>query len=66
MTRRSRFEQKLSLLDRLAAFAKDARERASRLPPGVEKDQLLRKAGQADTAAHLDHWANSPGLQPPK
>jgi hypothetical protein len=27
---------------------------------------LLRRARQADTAAHLDEWANSPGLQPPK
>jgi hypothetical protein len=26
---------------------------------------LVRKADQADTAAHLDDWVNSPGLQPP-
>ena len=26
----------------------------------------LKKARQADTAAHLDEWANSPGLMPPK
>jgi hypothetical protein len=26
---------------------------------------LLKKVSQADTAAHLDDWANSPGLQPP-
>ncbi len=55
-----------SLKDRLASFAKDARKKASLLPPGPEKEQMLRKARQADTAAHLDDWVNSSGLQPPK
>jgi hypothetical protein len=27
---------------------------------------MLRKVGQADVAAHLDDWANSPGVRPPK
>jgi hypothetical protein len=63
---RRRLKQKLSLKDRLALFARAAREKASLLPPGAEKDELLRKARQADTAVHLDDWANSPGLQPPK
>jgi hypothetical protein len=35
-------------------------------PAGAEKDELLRKAGQADTAAQLNEWANSPGFQSPK
>jgi leucyl aminopeptidase len=55
-----------SFQNRLAAFAEEARERAERLPPGPEKDDLLRKVRQADIAAHVDDWANSPGLQPPK
>jgi hypothetical protein len=42
------------------------REKASLLAEGPEQDDLLRKASQADTAAHIDQWANSPGLQPPK
>jgi hypothetical protein len=66
MPERRRFKQKISLQDRLAAFAKDVREKASPLPPGIEKDDLLRRARQADTASHLNEWANSPGLQPPK
>jgi hypothetical protein len=64
--RRRRFEQKQSLEERLAAYAESAREVAALLPPGAEKDELLRKARQADTAVHLNEWANSPGLQPPK
>lgn len=67
MQTRRRFKQQPSLQDRLASFAKLAREKASVLRPGAEKNELLRKAGQADnTAANLNEWASSPGLQPPK
>ena len=65
MKRRRRFQQTISLKDRLASFAKEVREKAALLRPGPEKDALLRKARQADTAAHLEDWANSPGLRPP-
>ena len=65
MKRRS-FKQTTSLQDRLVSLAKETRDRASRLQPGVEKDTLLRKARQADTAAHLDDWANSSELRPPE
>jgi len=65
MMKRRRFKQSLSLKDRLASFAMDARRRAGELPPGPVKDDLLRKARQADMATHLDEWVNSPGLQPP-
>ena len=66
MSQRRRIKQKLSLKDRLAMFAGAAREKASLLPPGAEKTELLRKARQADTMAHLNDWLTSPGLQPPK
>jgi len=63
---RRRFKQQSSFRDRLTSFAKAAREKASLLPPGAEKDELLHKAQQADTAAHLNELVKSPGLQPPK
>jgi hypothetical protein len=63
---RRRFKQTISLKDRLASFAEEVRAKASQLRPGAEQDALLKKARQADTAAHLDEWANSPGLMPPK
>ena len=66
MKTRHRFQQSFSLRDRLTSFAVNACEKASRLPPGIEKDDLLKKARQADTAAHLEDWVNSPGLRPPK
>jgi hypothetical protein len=54
---------KLSLEDRLALFAKAAREKAALLRPGAERDELIRKARQADTAAGLKHWLESPSLR---
>ena len=62
---RRRFKQNLSLQDRLAAFARDMREKAD-AAAGDERESLLRRAGQADAAVHLQDWANSPGLQPPR
>jgi phosphoribosylformylglycinamidine cyclo-ligase len=55
-----------TLQDRLASYAKDARETAELLPLGAVRDALLRKAGQADTAVHINDWANSAGLKAPK
>ena len=66
MTIRVRFKQCLSLQDRLSAWADQARKQASTLPAGSERDRFLKKVRQAETAAHVDEWANSPGLQPPK
>ena len=63
---RRRFQQDLSLQERLALYAEVARQKASLLRPGAEKEELLRKACQADTAAHLSGWVNSPGIQTPK
>jgi hypothetical protein len=63
---RRRFNRAESLKDRLASFAKIMRAKADILPPGRERDDLLNKATQADTASHLNDWANSPGLRSPK
>jgi hypothetical protein len=38
---------------RLTAFADKAREVAAYLPPGAEKEEMLRKAQNADAAADL-------------
>ena len=66
MQRRRRIKQTVSLHDRLADWAKTARELAAELPPGPERNTLLTKARRADTASHWDEWIKSPSLQPPK
>ena len=65
-TMRHLFKQTKPLQDRVASFSREVKAKASRLPLGKEKDNLLRRARLADMASQLDDWANSPGLQPPK
>jgi hypothetical protein len=66
MQRRRPFKQTVSFKDRLASYAEEIRKKASRLRPGPEQDALLKRARQADIAVHIEDWANSSGLQPPK
>jgi hypothetical protein len=61
-----RFKRQITLQDRIVAWAKEVREQAAKLPPGPERDTLLTKVRQAETAMHLEDWANSTGLQSPK
>lgn len=64
--KRRRFQQTISLEERLQQQAEQIHLKAEALPPGEERDRLLREARNADTAAHINDWLSSPGLQPPK
>jgi hypothetical protein len=64
--RRQRINHTSSLEDRLADQAQRFREQAKTLPPGRERDELIRKARQAETASHINEWVASPGLRPPE
>jgi hypothetical protein len=61
MTERRRFKLEL----RLAEEAKDLRAKAKLLPPGAEREAIIRKARQAETGSQMSEWLRSPGLQPP-
>lgn len=50
---RRRVKQILSLEERLSEEAKRLREKARSLPPGADREALLRKARQAETGSHL-------------
>jgi hypothetical protein len=63
---RRRFKNVLSFPDHLANEADRLRNEAEALPPGPERAALLKKARQADIAAHMDEWLSSPGLRPPE
>ena len=65
MQHRRRVKQSLSLKDRLASFAKEASGKASRMPPGPERESLLKKARQAETASRVDEWATDRGRHAP-
>jgi hypothetical protein len=63
---RRRFKQTVSLEERLSEEAKRLRVEAKSLPPGPDRDILIRKARQAETGSHMSEWLRSPGLLPPK
>jgi hypothetical protein len=64
--KRNRSRPPLPLQARLNQIARDARERAASLPPGDERDRLLETAVSTESAAAIDRWLSSPGLQSPK
>jgi hypothetical protein len=80
MQQRQRFKQTKSLQDRLSEFIADARAKVLSMPESKDRDALLKKIRQAETAAsfspprlaarslgsNIEGWANSAGLQPPK
>lgn len=65
--RRIRTVHTLSFKERLAAEAARFREAAEKEPHGsTARELLLRRARQAETAAHVNEWLNSSELAPPK
>jgi hypothetical protein len=63
---RRRFKQTASLDQRLIEEAQRLRKEAQGTHPGIERERLIRKARQAETASHIQEWLSSPGLQAPK
>ena len=62
--RRNRRKQTISFDQRLRQVAIAAREAAHRLPAGQERDALIKKASQAETAATINELLSSPTLRP--
>jgi len=51
---------------RLDELAKRLRQKARGVPPGVEREELLRKAQAAEAASNINRWFNSREFAPPK
>jgi hypothetical protein len=66
MQKRRRVKQTASFQDRLLEFVNGERARAESMPESSDEHELRRKIRQAETAANIEKWANSPGLRPPK
>jgi hypothetical protein len=62
---RRRFKNVFSFSDDLTQEAERLRAEAEKLVTGIERHELERKARQAETAAHIDAWVRSKGLEPP-
>ncbi len=56
----SRFEKNI------AAEKAKLEAQVAELKPGPEREALLKKMSQLETALHVNEWLSSPGLQPPR
>ena len=59
-------QPKPTLEQRLAQEALRFQEQVKSLPHGKERELLVRKARQLETASHVNEWILSPGLKPPR
>ena len=59
-------KQKRTIEEKWHDQAEAYREEAAKLSHGREREQLLRKARQLETASHMNDWLSSPGLAPPR
>jgi hypothetical protein len=57
---RRHIKHETSFEERLATKARQLREQAKALPPGVEREELIRKARHAETASRMSEWLRSP------
>jgi hypothetical protein len=48
-----------------ARMAEKCARDADRMPPGPERDELLKKAKLFESYGKIENWISSPGLQPP-
>ena len=62
---RSHFKQTVPLELRLEEHAKRLRQEAGSTPSGAEREKLIRRARQAETASHINQWVSSKGFLPP-
>ncbi|WFU59799.1 hypothetical protein QA639_09610 [Bradyrhizobium pachyrhizi] len=65
MKRRRRVKQIYPLEERLTKEARELRRRAKALPPGRERESLLRRARHDETTAHLAEWLLSASPRAP-
>ena len=60
VNKRRRAKQTVRLEERLALRARDDRNRARSLPPGKEREDLLRRARRTEEATRMAEWLTAP------
>jgi hypothetical protein len=63
---RQRSSSKPQFKDRIAAEKSRAEEQLAGVSHGPQRDALVKKIRQLDTASHLNDWLMSPGLRTPE
>jgi hypothetical protein len=62
---RRRIKHIAPLEERLIQEAERLRQEARGTPPGIERERMIRRARQAETAVHMSDWLRSSGLRSP-
>jgi hypothetical protein len=62
---RPRLKQLAPLAQRLVDEVQRLRKEAGTAPPGVERQRLMQRARQAETAYQINAWITCPGLRAP-
>ena len=52
--------------DQIAAEKARCKAELDKLPHGPERDKLVKKIRQLETASHMNDWLGSPGLKSPE
>jgi hypothetical protein len=58
--------RKITIEQKWRQQSEAAKSDAEKLPYGKQREALLRKARQLETASQINQWLSSPELQPPK
>jgi hypothetical protein len=56
MQKRRRLKQAMAVVERLSQQAQQLRKEGKGLPPGGEREELVRKARQLESAVDVSHW----------
>jgi hypothetical protein len=58
--------RKITIEEKWRQQSEEAKQEAEMLPHGKERDALVRKARQLETASHINQWLSSAELKPPE
>jgi hypothetical protein len=58
--------RKITIEEKWHQQSEAAKSEAQKLPHGKERDALIRKARQLETASQINQWLSSPELRPPE
>jgi hypothetical protein len=59
-------QRKITIEEKWHQQSEAAKSHAQKLPHGKERDALVRKARQLETASQINQWLSSPELRPPE
>jgi hypothetical protein len=58
--------RKITIEEKWHQESEAVKNEAQKLPHGKERDALVRKARQLETASQMNQWLSSPELKPPQ